>query len=163
MSSRTQAILIGGAFIGVLSALPVISLANCCCLWVVGGGMVAVYLLQQGQPHPVEVGDGAVVGCLAGVCGGFVYALVSVPVQLASQPMQRQVAEMLRGNPDVPPEVVEMVEQLSSAGPLSILVGLMFMLLLGVIFSTLGGVLGAVLFRRGPAVPARPGDGPPAP
>ena len=43
----TQAVLLGGLFIGVLSALPIINLANCCCLWIVGGGAIAAYLGQQ--------------------------------------------------------------------------------------------------------------------
>ncbi len=33
---------------GVLSALPFINILNaCCCLWVVTGGVVAAYLLQE--------------------------------------------------------------------------------------------------------------------
>ena len=87
-------------------------------------------------------------GCLAGVFGAFVHALVSIPIQLVTGPIQEQVADMLRGNADVPPEVAEMMEQLSVAGPVAILFGLFFMLLLGVVFSTLGGILGVVIFRR---------------
>ena len=158
ISPRTQAVLIGGAFTGVLSALPIVSLANCCCLWLVGGGVVAAYLLQQSQPRPLEVGDGAVVGCLAGVFGAFVHTLVSIPVQLATRPIQEQMAEMLRGNAEMPPEVAEMLDQLGAAGAVAIVFGFFFMLLLGAVFSTLGGVLGAVVFRRDRAMPA---DGPP--
>ena len=148
MSSRTQAVLIGGAFTGVLSALPIVSLANCCCLWLIGGGVVASYLLQQGQTEPVEIGDGAVVGCLAGVVGAFVHTAVSIPIQLATRPMQRQMAELLRDNAEVPPEVAEMLDQLSMGGPIVLLVGFIFMLVLGAVFSTLGGILGVVIFRR---------------
>ena len=34
-----QPVLFGGLFMGVLSALPIISIGNCCCLWIMGGGM----------------------------------------------------------------------------------------------------------------------------
>ena len=50
---------------GVLSALPIIAAGNlCCCLWVVSGGAIAAYLLQQSQATPIEPGDGALVGLL---------------------------------------------------------------------------------------------------
>jgi len=148
MSPRAQAVLIGGAFTGVLSAMPIVSFANCCCLWLVGGGVVAAYLLQQSQPQPLAVGDGAIVGCLAGVFGAFVSTLVSIPVQLVTGPVQEQMVEMLRGNAEMPPEVVEMLDQLGEVGGLAILVGFIFWLFLGLVFSTLGGVLGAVVFGR---------------
>ena len=158
MSPRTQAVLIGGAFTGVLSALPLISLANCCCLWLVGGGVVAAYLLQQSQPQPLTVGDGAVVGCFAGVFGAVVHSVVSIPVQLATGPVLEQMAEVLRGNADLPPEVAEMLDQVGSAGPVVFLFVFFLMLLLGAVFSTLGGVLGAAVFGRSreahPAPPA---------
>ncbi len=148
MSSRSQAILIGGTFTGVLSALPIVSVANCCCVWLIGGGVITAYLLQQGQTEPISLADASVGGCLAGVFGAFVSAVVSVPIQLVTQPLQRQVADMLRGNAEVPPELAEMVEQLSGAGVVAVLFGFVVMLLLGMVFSTLGGLLGGVVFRR---------------
>lgn len=151
MSSRSQAILIGGTFTGVLSALPIVSVANCCCVWLVGGGAVTVYLLQQGQTEPISLADASVGGFLAGVFGGFVFAIVSVPVQLVTQPIQRRMADLLRGNADVPPELAEMVGELSGAGIGSVLFSFVVMLVLGMVFSTLGGLLGGVVFR-----PSRP-------
>ena len=148
MSPRAQAILIGGAFIGVLSALPIVSIANCCCLWLVGGGAVTAYLIQQGQPEPIGLSDGSVGGFLAGVFGAVVYTIVSIPVQMLTLPMQEEIAEMLRGSADVPPDVVEMVDQLSGAGPVAMVFGFVVILLAGMVFSTLGGLLGAVVFRR---------------
>jgi len=148
MSPRAQAILIGGAFIGVLSALPIVSIANCCCLWLVGGGAVTAYLIQQGQPEPIGLSDGSVGGFLAGVFGAVVYTIVSIPVQMLTLPMQEEIAEMLRGSADVPPDVVEMVDQLSGAGPVATVFGFVVILLAGMVFSTLGGLLGAVVFRR---------------
>ena len=52
-----QPALIGGLVMGVLSALPLVSAGNiCCCLWVVTGGLVAAYLLQQNQAMPISRG-----------------------------------------------------------------------------------------------------------
>ncbi len=144
---RLQPILIGGTFAGVLSALPLIELGNlCCCLWLVGGGGVASYLTQQNQPHPITPGDGAVVGFQAGVVGAFVSVLVAIPIQLLTAPFREGMADMLDIS-DVPPEVIELMEQVSS-GPGAIVFGFVITLVAGMIFSTLGGLLGAILFRR---------------
>ena len=43
-----QPALLGGVAMGVLSALPVINIANCCCAWILFGGGLAAYLMQQG-------------------------------------------------------------------------------------------------------------------
>lgn len=138
-------------FTGVLSALPIISAANCCCVWLIGGGAITAYLLQQGQSEPISLADASVGGCLAGVFGAFVSAVISVPIQLVTQPLQRQMADLLRGNADIPPELAEMVGQLSDAGVSAVLFGFVVMLLLGMVFSTLGGLLGSIVFR-----PSRP-------
>jgi len=152
MSSRAQAILIGGMFTGVLSALPIVSVANCCCVWLIGGGAITAYLLQQGQSEPISLADASVGGCLAGVFGAFVSAVISVPIQLLTQPLQRQMADLLRGSADIPSELAEMVEQLSGASVSAVLFGFVVMLLLGMVFSTLGGLLGSIVFR--PSQPA---------
>ena len=65
--SRTQPALLGGLVIGVLSALPVINIANCCCAWILLGGALASFLMQQNHPERIGVGDGALVGLTAGV------------------------------------------------------------------------------------------------
>jgi hypothetical protein len=78
---------------GVLSALPIIAVGNvCCCLWVISGGVVAAYALQQGQPQPITPADGAFVGFLSGVLGAFVYLVISVPIDLTIGPMERAMA-----------------------------------------------------------------------
>ncbi len=153
--NRTQAVLIGGAFNGVLSALPIVGDVNlCCCLWVIGGGGVTGWLLQQGQAEPLELGEGALGGLLAGVAGAAVYAVVSVPVQA----LMGSLGVFEFGDLDVPPEVREVMEAFSSSVALRVLVGSVMMLIAGAIFSTLGGLLGAFFFRKG-APPAAPGSG----
>ena len=43
---------------GALSALPFVNAGNlCCCLWVITGGVVASYLLQQNQSAPLTPGE----------------------------------------------------------------------------------------------------------
>src|SRR5436190_23965148 len=93
-ASLTQPALIGGVVMGVLSALPIVSVGNaCCCLWVVSGGVVAAYVLQQNQPAPITPADGALVGLLAGVFGAVVVTALSIPINLLVGPSERRMLE----------------------------------------------------------------------
>jgi hypothetical protein len=157
-ASLLQPAAVGGLVMGVLSALPIISAGNlCCCLWVVSGGVVAAYLAQQSQPLPISAGDGALVGLLAGIVGAVVFLIVYIPVNLLVAPLQRRVLEELADSGGLPPQFREYVASYTG-GVLDIVGSFLITLLAGVIFSTLGGVLGAAIFRRKP--PAGPLDVP---
>ena len=171
----TQPALLGGLVIGVLSSLPIIAAGNlCCCLWVVSGGLVAAYVLQQQQPTPITQADGALAGLLAGIFGAFVYLVLSIPITFLVAPMERQIVQrVLENSGNMPPEFREMLERYSggdvrvtlAAHAVRLTVSLIVMLFLGAIFSTLGGLLGAVFFRKPqpPAVIDVPPSMPPTP
>ena len=132
--------LLGGVFIGVLSALPLVNIANCCCLWIISGGVLAAWVMQQNHPAPISVLEGALVGLLAGVMGAFVYLLVAWPITLGVQPMLQTWSErILEGANDVPPEVREAVARMTGTGA-SLMLGFLMNFVFGVVFSTLGGV-----------------------
>jgi len=141
---------------GVLSALPFIKLGNCaCCLWVVAGGVVAAYLLQQNQSAPITAGDGALVGLLAGLIGAVVASVVSIPFDYLIAPFQRQMLERIidmSGN--MPPEFRDAMTRYSGGdAPMAIVVAgkifsLMFLMCIGAIFSTVGGLLGTAIFKK---------------
>ena len=152
-ASLRQPALIGGLVSGLLSALPLIAGGNlCCCLWIVSGGVVAAFVLQQSQPEPIAPGDGALVGLLAGVAGAFVYLVVSIPINMMVAPMERRVFQRLvetMGN--MPPEFRDYANSSLASGlgtGLRTLFGFVFMLMLGAIFSTIGGLLGALVFAK---------------
>src|SRR6476659_10467072 len=114
--AKTQAALVGGVAIGVLSALPVINLANCCCAWILFGGALAAYLMQQNHPAPINVGDGAIVGLIAGLIGAFVWLLLSVPIGIAMAPMQQRMTQrVLENTSDLPPELRTFLESVSGS------------------------------------------------
>jgi hypothetical protein len=152
-TSKLQPALIGGLATGVLSALPIIGAFNfCCCLWVVTGGVVAAYLLQDRDPNPIQIGDGAVTGLMAGVIGAFVYLILSIPITLLTAPMTGAFADRVLNDANIPPEIRELVT--SGVGTAAgIILGFVVFLFAGVVFSTLGGVLGAVIFRKKTAAP----------
>jgi hypothetical protein len=145
-----QPILLGGLFIGVLSALPIVSVANCCCLWLIGGGVLAAYLDQQEGRQPLTPGRGAMVGGLAGVVGAFVWLVTAMAVDVVLAPIQeRMIGDVLRTAQDMPPAAREWLELAAdrSNAPLRYAGGLALHLF-GALFAALGGVLGASFFRR---------------
>jgi hypothetical protein len=163
--AKLQPALLGGVAIGVLSALPVVNMFNlCCCAWVVAGGALAAHLTQQNQPAPINAGDGAIVGLMAGAIGAIVGTVLSVPVAMLMGPFQAQMMErVLQGAQDMPPEVRSIVEQMQSnmGGAAAIGIGFIFSLFFSLffysIFGLFGGLLGALLFRKdAPALPPLP-------
>jgi hypothetical protein len=149
-SSLVKPALIGGLVIGVLSALPGISIANaCCCLWVVTGGVVAAWLLQQDRPTPIALADGALVGLAAGIIGAGVSLVLSIPIAMMMAPLQQQFFDRLINSGRIPPEFEDIFANAAAGGgALGFAIGFFFMLIAGVIFATLGGLLGAAIFRK---------------
>jgi hypothetical protein len=146
---------------GVLSALPIIAVGNvCCCLWVMSGGVVAAYVLQQGQTQPITPADGAFIGFLSGILGAFVYLVISVPIDLTIGPMERAMARRMlesMGGTEGFRGYFERAEVV--AGPVRFMINFLTMLFVGAIFSTIGGLLGALMFRKreAPGAPGAPG------
>ena len=142
---------------GVLSSLPLVSAGNvCCCLWVIGGGVLAAYLFQQNQAAPITPGDGALVGLLAGLIGAVVQAIVSVPINFLIGPMERAMVQRfvdMAGN--MPPELRDMFDRYGNPDApaaaffiVAKMFALMVWLCIGAVFSTLGGLLGALIFKK---------------
>jgi hypothetical protein len=143
----------GGLFIGLMSSLPLVSLGNCiCCLWIVSGGFLAAYLVQQNHPSPITTADGALVGFLAGLLGAVFCTIIAVPIEAMMGPLQAQLlSRVLSSRNDIPPGVREMFENLQTGGAsfvISAIIRFCTMLVLGAIFSTIGGILGAIFTSR---------------
>ena len=139
--------------LGVLSALPIISAGNlCCCLWVVCGGAVAAYVLQQNEATPITPGDGALVGLFAGIFGALVYLLISIPITILISPMERAMMERIVDSGRMPPEFRQYVGTYTG-GVLQLTVLFFVMLFVGSIVSTVGGVLGALIFFKKKQLP----------
>jgi hypothetical protein len=141
---------------GVLSALPIVAAGNlCCCLWLVSGGAIAAYLLQQHQMAPLTPADGALVGLMAGLIGAFVRFAVAIPIDLLLAPMEYAMLQRILDMGTLPPEARDVLERYAGRESeltgaffiISRVVGLMFWLFLGAIFSTIGGLIGALIFR----------------
>jgi hypothetical protein len=158
---KLQPALLGGLFAGVLSTLPFVNLANCCCLWMIAGGVIAAYVMQANHPLPITLGHGAAVGFLAGIFGALLTIALDIPIRAFILPMVPEFSVWRQGRRgDMPPEVRE---ALRSIGPhaMAVIGGVIFAAT-ELIFSTIGGLFGALVFRK-PALPPEPPASPPPP
>jgi len=142
---------------GVLSALPIVAAGNlCCCLWLISGGATAAYLLQQHQTAPLTPADGALVGLMAGLIGACVRFAVAIPIDYILAPVEHAILLRILDMGTLPPDARDILERYAGRDRelsgaffiISRLVGLMFWLFLGAIFSTIGGLIGALIFRK---------------
>ena len=142
---------LGGLFIGVLSALPVVGAANCCCcLWVVAGGVLSAYLAGSGQTASLTPGEGALTGGSAGIIGAFVWLPIAVVVDAMMAPLQQAfIGSILSNARDMPPEAREVLEGLGQpASGFRYVVGFILQFFAGGVFGAIGGVIGAMFFRK---------------
>jgi hypothetical protein len=139
---------------GVLSALPLIAAGNiCCCLWVVSGGLMAAYVLQQNHPEPITAADGALVGLLAGLIGAGIYAVLSIPISILLAPLEQRVMERLADAAGTMPPRFRGYMGGYLGQSIGLLLGIVVMFFAGSIFSTLGGLLGSAIFAKKPQQP----------
>lgn len=146
---RVQASLLGGLFIGVVSALPVVGAANyCCCLWVIVGGILTTYLQQQSRPERVESTEAAMLGLLSGVVGALIYIGFSVLLlSLSGDMIESQIRSMAEQYPQLPPDVRDRLLQFT-AGPSMVLLVAFVTIPMYAIFSMIGALLGLLIFRK---------------
>ena len=146
---RFQPALIGGLFIGVISSVPILGAANvCCCLWVVTGGVLTAYLQQNRTPEPLETGEAVLGGLIAGLIGAVITSAVAIAMSSLTGPMAfEQVRSQLESNPDIPPEVRDMVLNfVSGRGFIFILFAINVPVF--AVFGMLGSLLGLAFFRK---------------
>jgi hypothetical protein len=76
--NKLKPALLGGLIVGILSSIPLLN--YCCCIWGIGGGVLAGFLYIKSSPVPVKVGEGAVIGLLSGIIGAVLYGIIGVPI-----------------------------------------------------------------------------------
>jgi hypothetical protein len=140
--------LIGGAVAGVLTAIPLIGCL--CCIWMIGGGMLAAYLLNKDSPAALSTGDGAIVGIFSGIIAAVVDFFVSIPFDAMANDIARGFLDKLAEYSEDMPAGFESLMDSGSFGP-SIFWNIFGLLIAVVIFSALGalgGVIGMSLFKK---------------
>jgi hypothetical protein len=158
MNSKTKAALIGGVIAGVVAAIhvliPVVNL--CCCIWPIGGGVLAVYLYVKNTGATVTPGVGAGIGAVAGGIAAVIYLIISLPLNLliGAAAVAAQMEQMERAGVSVP-----------LSGAALMVVGSIVGAVIVFVLTLLGGVIGAPIFGKrgsGAAVPPPPPPPPPS-
>ena len=156
---KHQPALLGGLFIGVLSSLPLVNVANCCCLWVIAGGVLVTYLQQQAKPTPVETGDAVIGGLIAGLIGAVIFCLAMMAMQgLGGAVMQENMRKALDQNSQVPPEMRENIMKWLSGPNIGLIIAAVTLPIYAVV-AMLGSLLGLAFFRKKMPPPAPPMQG----
>jgi len=182
--SMLKPTLIGGAVFGFLGAVPFVGAINCaCCALIIGAGFLAAYIYSV-DCKKVGLEFGAVAGAKIGAVAGLIYTIVNAIVSgiftilwraIAGGQDWEQILDQLE-SADAPPEMIDMAEQGIEimSGPMGPVIGFFVVLVLALIFSTIGGVIGGAVFKVQAAPPApptssapptynEPGDPPPGP
>lgn len=170
MSQQTQGMfrpaLIGGAVAGLLTALPFLSCF--CCLWIIGGAMLAVHLLARRSAVSLTPGDGAIVGIFAGIVAAVVEAFVSLPFDALNREfLQKFMDQFSQFFEELPEGWESWIDRAGAGTSLALfMLGLLISAVVFAAFGALGGVIGASLFGRktpgsppgvGIATPQNPG------
>jgi hypothetical protein len=157
--------ILSGGVLGFLAGVPGFDLFNCCtcCSMGIGAGFLAAFLYSKTCARvglPFDAGRGAGVGALAGFFWGLSNAVVSTLVTAAFGDLAAEMLiPILESNPSIPPEVLDPVVEGLEQGvtTLSIVVDAVVTLGLGVVFATIGGLIGAAVFKSEPVAPAGSG------
>lgn len=155
MPARLQPALVGGLFTGILSALPFVSTVNaCCCLWVIAGGVLTSYLMQERSALPITARDGAVGGIVSGAIGAVIASVLGLVFAVMQGLTGPESLEQIP-QADLPPEVARVFEHLRELPPSFWFIAPFFIFLVVFpIFSMLGGLLGVALFKKTTPPPA---------
>ena len=139
-----------GVCSGVLSGVPLLSEA--CCLWMTGGGTLAVYFFQLKNGFPLKkAGDGARLGLFTGVFGGLISVAVNFGSQLLLsrgvstmlQAFREQIKQMQQNMPSDPQAKEAVAWAMTTEGTVSLMiVGALAVCVLFMLLSTAGGALG---------------------
>jgi hypothetical protein len=150
-----QPAIAGGIFLGLLSSLPIIQAGNClCCMWVLGGGGIATYLLNKQRPLGLTPGDGAFAGGLSGLFGAFVATLVTIPVRLISgrffESQQEALEEAFRDIPEFEGPIRDLMLRMASSevSVVTILLTFIMYMLMFALFAMIGGILTVAILRK---------------
>jgi hypothetical protein len=160
MSNKLKPAIIGGVVLGLLSVIPFVNFANaCCCLWAIVGGMLATFLYVKQSPTPVNAGDGAMLGGLAGLVGAVISVVIGIPIDLVMGPVMRNMMIGLAARLD--PRQADIIrQQIEASGGPSVagtIINALIVAVLLVIFSIIGGLIGVPIFEK------RKGGPPPPP
>lgn len=138
----------GGLLIGFLAGIPYFAWINCaCCIGVLAGGLLAVYLYKNDVPEGIDLtmGDGAALGLFAGLMGTVVAAILETIFGTIGTDLIYSIPDIINV-----PEFEEWLQTIGrqSFGKGVFLIKLMTNIVTFTLFGLVGGILGVALFNR---------------
>lgn len=155
LEGKWRAILIGGGISGLASLLPVLHLA--CCLIPLACAILSVAIYSSSSPRPpLTTAEGFVLGAMTGLIGTTVYAVLIVPLTYLMGNFVGGWLSLLISRPaEMPygwrPILQSVLDHFGSVLSVILILKILGQLAIFVLFGSLGGVLGAALFRTCPA------------
>jgi hypothetical protein len=140
--------LIGGVIAGILSGIPIV---NClCCLWIIGGGILAAYFLTKESHVVLTAGDGAIVGIFTGIIAAIVQAVVNIPFRAVSEKLVQGIMDRFSQYYDEMPSGWESwLEDGDFEGSIVwTILGLVVSVIIFSALGALGGIIGISIFRK---------------
>lgn len=170
--SKLQPALVGGAIIGVISAVPFLNLINCfCCAGVLLGGLLAVMFYKNSitpEMAPLSPGDAIAVGALAGVFGAAISTILAAIIlglfgNLFGEWMYEFMVQWIENAEiEMPEELYDQLrESLLEQTPGDLMLSFFVEVIIYTPFGLLGGLLGYAIFK--PKVPPTVTTAPPPP
>ncbi len=147
-SAMFSAALIGGAGAGILSGIPFVSCL--CCLWIIGGAMLAAYLLAKDSPVALTAGDGAIVGVFTGIVAVVVQAILSFLFRPVNREFFRRMMERFAEySEEMPPGFEGFFDGGSTQVSVPLfLIGILISAIAFAALGALGGIIGISLFGK---------------
>lgn len=146
---KLQPALIGGALIGIISAIPVLSLINCfCCAGVIIGGILAVHLYNKNLDGlELTSSDGVTLGLMAGASGAMISTILTAMI---TGGVKRQIEKILEYSSEMPPEIEDALIRIQEMGGdlFFSIIGLVLSLIIFSIFGVIGGLIAVSIFKR---------------
>ena len=136
--------LLGGLVVGLLSAILFVN--YCCCIWGIGGGLLAGFIYIKGSQKIVTTGEGAMVGGLAGVVGGIIYLILGIPI-----------AYLIAGGGALEEQLARSGVSIPFSGVLLFIVSGLIGALCLIVLAVIGGLISVPIFEK------RKNDVPPPP
>ncbi|MCB9619103.1 MAG: hypothetical protein H6724_06595, partial [Sandaracinus sp.] len=131
-------IVVIGLVTGLLSAIPIINLLNCLfCGWMLLGAGASVKVVSDKAGVTIEPGEGALIGLFTGVVAGLLAGVLQAGISYA---MRQSTMEIFGGMGAYGRQ---------SAGGGALIQFCVYAIALP-LFGTLGGLLGSVIFKKGP-------------
>ena len=148
--------LLSGLISAFLSGLPILGLG--CCLWLLGGGALAVWLYQRRIPGAVVTpGMGMRIGALSGAVGSLATTVLWIFLftrnsQELRSVFAEQMEKAIAQNPDAHAQEVghQVINYLNTPEGLAtaFVVSIVVMAVVFIVFSSAGGALGGSMFTR---------------